>query len=88
MKLDQRRLALSLGFFAGLVHIGWSILVALGFAQTLLDRIYALHFLNNPFNVMSFDLSTAAMLTIFTIGVGYIVGWSIAFIWNMSQGKK
>lgn len=87
MKLDQMRTALTLGVFISLMHIGWSVLVAAGLAQKLMDYIYMLHFLNNPFNVVSFDLTTAIILTIVTFVVGYISGFAFALIWNLS-GKK
>ncbi|MFA5932805.1 MAG: hypothetical protein WCV81_00895 [Microgenomates group bacterium] len=82
MKLDKNKTALSVGVFMGVMHIGWSTLVALGLAQTLMDKIYGLHFLNNPFNVMSFDLTTAAILVVVTFVVGLVMGWLFAYIWN------
>lgn len=88
MKLDQNKTALSFGIFFATMHIGWALLVALGLAQRLMDFIYNLHFLNNPFNVLSFDLATAAMLTIVTFVVGYVMGWFFAFIWDMLLIKK
>lgn len=88
MKLDQNKTALNFGIFIALMHLGWSALVAIGLAQKLMDWVYNLHFLNNPFNVMSFDLATAAMLTIVTFVVGYIGGFVFAFIWNQLISKK
>lgn len=88
MKLDQNKTALSLGIFIALMHVGWVVLVAIGLAQKLMDFIYNLHFLNNPFNVMSFDLATSAILIIITFVVGYVMGWFFALIWNISMGKK
>lgn len=88
MKLDQNKVALVVGSFAGLMHAGWSVLVALGLAQSLMDKIFELHFLNNPFNVLSFDLITAAILVIVTFVVGFLMGWIFTYIWNQLISKK
>lgn len=88
MKLNQSKTALSVGAFVGLIHAAWSAAVSLGLAQMFLDQIYALHFLNNPFNVLSFDLTTAVMLTVVTFILGSIMGWVFAYIWNMLISKK
>lgn len=88
MKLDQNKVALVVGAFFGLMHAGWSVLVWLGLAQMLMDRIFALHFLNNPFNVLSFDLTTAAILVVVTFVVGFILGWIFTYIWNQLISKK
>ncbi len=88
MKLDQNKTALSLGVFAGLMHAVWAAIVWLGLAQTWMDWIYGLHFLNNPFNVLSFDLVTAVILIVVTFVTGYLMGWFFAYIWNMLLSKK
>lgn len=80
--------ALSLGLLMGLFHLVWSILVMLGSAQALLDWIYGLHFLNNPFMVSQFEITKAATLVIVTFAVGYVAGWVFAWIWNMWAKKK
>lgn len=88
MKLDQSKTALILGVFVGLMHAVWSVLIALGLAQMWMDWIFSLHFLNNPFNVLSFNLITAITLTVVTFIVGYIMGWVFAYIWNQLISKK
>ena len=88
MKLDQNKTALSLGVFAGLMHAVWAAIVWLGLAQTWMDWIYGLHFLNNPFNVLSFDLVTAVILIVVTFVTGYLMGWFFAYIWNILLSKK
>jgi len=80
--MNQRRVGLVLGSFAGLVHLIWGVLIALGFAQPLLDFIYRMHSLNNPFTVGSFDLMRSLGLVIVTFLVGYVVGYAFAHLWN------
>ncbi|MDD2822764.1 MAG: hypothetical protein PHQ59_01655 [Candidatus Daviesbacteria bacterium] len=88
MKLDQVKTALSVGIFTAVAHIGWSFLVWMQLAQSLMDKIYELHFLNNPFNVLSFDITTAATLAAVTFVIGGVLGWFFAIIWNQLVGKK
>ena len=80
--MDKHKVGLVLGFFLGSLHLFWSILIALGFAQPLLDFIYNMHSLNNPFTVMPFDLVRSAGLVVLTSIIGYIVGNTFAMFWN------
>ena len=82
MKLNPNKVALTLGVFAGGVHLGWSILVALGLAQPLLDFIFGLHMIANPYQVTGFDITKAGMLVVITFLVGYGVGYIFANVWN------
>lgn len=85
MKFKENSLAMTFGIVLGLWHAFWSLLVLLGFAQGILDFIYGIHFLNNPFTVYSFNLGTALTLVVFTSVVGYAVGWIFAIIWNKAH---
>lgn len=85
MKLNPHKTGLALGAFAGLIHLLWAIFVALGFAQTLIGFILSIHFLNNPYQVQSFDPITALILIVVTTGVGYLVGKIFAMVWNKVQ---
>lgn len=87
-ELDKNTTGLILGTFAGLVHLLWAAIVGLGFGQTLLDFIYSMHFLNNPFTVASFDLVRAATLVVVTFVCGYLAGWVFAAVWNTLLKKK
>lgn len=80
--LNKKKTGLVLGLFLGSLHLFWSILIALGFAQPLLDFIYNMHSLNNPFTVMPFDLVRSAGLVVLTSIIGYIVGNTFAMFWN------
>lgn len=88
MELNKNKTGLLLGTFLGLWHLTWSLLVALGAAQTLLDWIYALHFLNNPFQVGPFRFGTAILLILITSIIGYLFGWVLAFLWNAIHKKQ
>jgi len=80
--MNKNKVALVVGTFAGLFHLVWGLLIAFGLAQALLDFIYNLHSLNNPFTVMSFDLMRTIGLIIVTFLMGYIFGYVFAALWN------
>lgn len=82
MKLNPGKTALTAGAFAGLWHVVWGLLVAGEFASQLLDFIYGIHFLNNPFSVQPFDLTKWVTLIVVTAVLGYIFGYIFATIWN------
>ena len=82
MKLNPNQVGLSLGALIGLWHLVWGLFVALGLASLILDWIYSLHFLNNPFSVQPFDIVKWISLIIVTFIVGYIFGYVFALLWN------
>jgi hypothetical protein len=82
-KLSGIKTALAVGCLSGVSHLLWSLVVAIGVAQTLLDWVYQVHFLNNPFHVADFNPATAALLVSITFVVGCVIGWFFAFLWNL-----
>lgn len=87
MKLDPQKTGLVLGSFAGVMHLAWSLLVAVGLAQWWMDWVLSLHFLNNPYTVKSFDVGTAVILIIVAGVAGFAAGWVFATVWNYWQKK-
>ncbi|MBI3439606.1 MAG: hypothetical protein HY054_13335 [Proteobacteria bacterium] len=59
MKVSSLRLALVFALALGLWHAGWAALVAASLAQPLLNWIFELHFLSQPFQVQPFNAVTA-----------------------------
>ncbi|HCE31399.1 MAG: hypothetical protein UT54_C0037G0008 [Candidatus Daviesbacteria bacterium GW2011_GWB1_39_5] len=88
MKLNPNKTALTVGTFVGLWHFVWGLLVTFGFAQILLDFIYGIHFMNNPFTIQPFDLIKWITLVVVTTIVGYIFGYIFTIIWNKVQKQK
>lgn len=88
MKLVPHKVGLVVGAFFGIVHAIWAAVVALGFAQTFMNWIYSLHFLNNPFVVAPFDIGVAITLVIVTFIVGYILGQIFTSVWNYLLKQK
>jgi len=88
MNLSQNSVGLAVGSVYALWHLCWSILVAIGAAQTLLDWLLRMHFLNNPFRVEGFSFGTAAILIVVTFVIGYVLGWVFALLWNWFRQER
>ncbi len=86
--MNKNKSGLVLGTTLGLIHLAWSILVATGAAQPLINFIYRVHFLNNPFTIQPFDVQSAATLIVVTFAVGYVVGCVFASLWNKFHGQS
>lgn len=80
--LNPTKTGLALGGLVGGLHLVWSVLVALGWAQALVNFSLWAHMVSTPFAVKTFDLSTAVTLVAAAAIVGYVVGHVFAFIWN------
>lgn len=82
MKLNPHKTALVVGAFAGLWHFVWGLLVAGGLTSQILDFVYGIHFLNNPFTVSAFDATKWVTLIVVTAVLGYVFGYVFALLWN------
>ncbi len=82
MILSTKKTGLTLGALVGSIHIVWSLLILFGWARPILNFIFGLHSLSNPYMVYSFDLVRSIELVVLTAIVGYIVGFAFASIWN------
>ena len=63
-------------------HLCWLALVAFGAAQVIIDFILWLHFLKPVYVVEPFELERAALLLVITTGLGFVLGWTFARVWN------
>ena len=80
--LDKHKAGVAFGLILGLWHVTWSLVVASGEAQVLIDWIFRLHFIQPPYTITSFRLGTAVVLIVATSALGYVLGWLFAAIWN------
>jgi hypothetical protein len=81
-KIHIKKFGLVLGLFVALVHLVWVLIIAAGWAQGLIDFIFRLHTLSNPFVVQALTLKHAVGLVVVTFVVAYVVGVVFAWIWN------
>ncbi len=75
-------LGLTVGGLLAVWHATWSLLVALGWAQPLMDWILRLHMIQLSFQVLPFDIGSAVTLVIVTGVFGFILGWIAGSIWE------
>lgn len=87
-KLSEHQAGIAFGVFFGLMHAVWALVVYLGFAQTWLDFVLGLHFLENPYVVSAFDLQKAVILVMVTAVIGYVAGFVFAKVWNLVMTKS
>jgi len=88
--LNQNKVALSLGAFAGFMHAVWSALVWLmpENVQWFLDWIFEMHHLVNPVAITEFSLTNSVMLVITTFAMWFVFGWVFFYIHNWIMAKK
>jgi hypothetical protein len=75
------------GLCMALFHATWAALVALRWAQPLLDFIFRLHFIAPPYRVGNFDPATALILVGVTFALGVVGGSIFATVWNLAVRK-
>jgi hypothetical protein len=80
--ISPTKTALTVGALVGGLHLVWSILIAFGWAQALVDFIFWAHMVTLPLVVKAFDATAAVTLIIITSIVGYALGYISALIWN------
>ncbi len=80
--MKTHKVALTVGLFAGLMHLVWEVILFFGMGQDILDWKLSMHSLTNPFVVTSFNLGRGIGLIVMSIVVGYIGGWVFAAIYN------
>lgn len=85
MKLNPYKTGLTVGLFVSGLHMGWVLLIVLGWAQPLVNFIFWAHMVTNPIAVTGFDLTNALTLVIVTFLVGFIFGKVFALVWNKVQ---
>lgn len=86
--INPAKVAITLGAFLGGMHLIWSIFVALGWAQALVDFNLRMHMVSVPVVVKAFDFGTVAMLIAISTIMGYIIGYVFALIWNRMHHER
>lgn len=74
---------LVLGAVLGGWHLCWSALVAIDWAQPVIDFIFWIHFIRPVYVVEAFDFIRAFILILVTAGIGFAIGASFALMWNV-----
>lgn len=80
--LDVGKTGVVLGVVLGGFHLGWAILVALGWAQPVIDFVFWMHFIKPIHVIEPFEVARAGMLVAMTAGMGFVMGSIFAVVWN------
>ena len=81
-RIHSHRLGLAGGSFLALWHVGWAGLVYIGWAQWLLNFVFRMHMISQPFHVTEFNIVSAATLVVLTGLMGYVAGWLLGTMMN------
>jgi len=63
-------------------HLLWAVLVAVGWAQALIDFVFWMHFIKPVYVIGPFNLGIAAVLIVVTSVVGFLIGYIFSVLWN------
>ena len=80
--INRHKLGLALGTFLGVWHFIWASLVLTGMAQSLMNWIFRLHFIQPPYTILPFNFGVAGALIVVTSITGYLTGWALGAVWN------
>ena len=82
MHTNPNKAGLVGGTVLGGIHIVWSLLVLLGWAQALIDFSMWAHMARSAVIVGPFGASAAATVIVVAALVGYVIGYALATVWN------
>ncbi len=80
--IHPNRVGLVLALMAGGIHVLWSLIVAMGWGQSLINFIFWVHFIKPVYEIEPFNIGTALLLVLVTASIGYAVGNGVAMLWN------
>ena len=79
---NAHKVGLAIGAMLGLWHFCWTLLVALGLAQPLLNLVMLMHMIQPTNVIMPFSWIYALGLIVLSTFFGYAVGYVATLIWN------
>src|SRR5690348_1128999 len=80
--LNANKTGLLFGTFLGASHAIWASLVALGWAQAIVDFVFWMHMIKPIYVIAPFNLWIALILIAVTGAIGYVGGFVLAALWN------
>lgn len=80
--INKQKLGLVFGTFLGAWHFVWALLILSGIAESLMNWIFRLHFIEPPYTILPFNFGVAATLILVTFIAGYVSGWILGAISN------
>jgi len=83
--LNTNKTGLVLGTFLGACHTIWAALVAVGWAQPIINFVFWMHMIKPVYVIGPFSFWIALMLISVTTAIGYVGGIVLAALWNRLQ---
>lgn len=80
--INPLKAGVTFGALLGVCHFFWSLMVALGWAQPLIDFVFWMHLIQPVFVMQPFSLPAAAALIVFTSIAGFVIAFLFAVLWN------
>lgn len=80
--LNPIRVGVVFGTLLAIWHACWSMLVATGVAQKVIDFIFWMHFIVPPYRIEPFELARAGILLGVTFCMGLAIGSIAGLVWN------
>ena len=79
---------LVLGAVFGLWHLSWSLIVASGWGQRLVDFVLWMHFIKPVYAIEAFDPTIAIVLVALTAVIGFVIGAAFCVVWNWFSERR
>lgn len=80
--VNPNKAGLVLGTLMGGWHLLWALLVAIGWAQPVIDFILRIHFIKPIYVIDAFNAGVALLLVTVTSLIGYALGFMFGVLWN------
>jgi hypothetical protein len=80
--INSIKAGITFGALLGVSHLSWAMLVALGWAQPLMDFVFWMHFIRPVYVIQPFSPSAAVVLIIVTTVTGFVIAFVFGVIWN------
>jgi hypothetical protein len=80
--LNPNKTGLAFGTLLGVWHAIWSIFVAVGWAQAIVNFVFWMHMIKPVYVIGQFSSWIALILIAVSGAIGYIGGFVLAALWN------
>ena len=87
MNTNAQKAGLVGATFLGGVHILWSLLVLVGWAEPVVNFSAWAHMVNATPDIGPFDATAAATLIVVAALVGYAIGYALSTVWNKVHSR-
>lgn len=86
--INSMKVGLVSGLLTSFCHLMWIVLILVGAAQSLMDFVFWAHMIQPVYVVKPFEPAAALLLLVLTFGIGYVIGFVGAVLWNRFGGAR